>query len=322
MTGRLTRRGLMLGLMLGLLPGLIATVAATGLVLRTTRADRGTPTAPGPARAKPAMAPAEPPDRRLPDPECYLGLAVADLQVDVTSRVEGRVREVAVAVGDSVAAGQRLLTLDSELIRHELTSAEAAHAAALADERDAVLRVDLARATYRRRQALSDILSREQIDESGYELESAKLRLQAAQARTRQAQARIGELRETAARARIVAPFAGTVSAVSVEPGTVVGGGTVVVRLIGSRRRIRFALPPRAAESTPAGATVVVWADDGARRETATVTSLAPEIDPESRMVFAEAALDPAGGDGALPVGTVVRVAPAGRQAPCARPEP
>lgn len=314
MTGRPTR--------LGVLLGLIAAVAVTGLALRTTRTDRGAAPSPGPARAEPAAAPAEPAGHQPPHPGCYLGVAVADRQVDVTSRIEGRVREVAVAVGESVAADQRLLTLDSELLRHELTSAEAAHAAALADERDAALRVDLARATYRRQQALSDILSREQIDESGYELESAKLRLEAAQARTRQAQARIGELRETAARARIVAPFAGTVGAVSVQPGAVVGNGTAVVRIIGNRRLIRFALPPRAAKSTPAGATVVVWADDGTRRETATVTSLAPEIDSESRMVFAEAALDPAGGDGPLPVGTVVRVAPEDRQAPCRGPEP
>ncbi len=107
-----------------------------------------------------------------PEPAVIEGMIDAT-QIDVASKVAGRVKNVAVALGDNVHAGQRLFTIDSPELRAALQSArgteESATAlesrakngsrpeavdAALAQSKSADEAARLAQVTYRRTQAL------------------------------------------------------------------------------------------------------------------------------------------------------------------------
>lgn len=310
----MTRRLRRLRMPLWLLAG---GVVVAGLALRRAPADEPRPSRQEPGNELPATPPA-PAAPRPVVPECYLGVVVSEVRIEVPARVEGSVQALDVQVGDTVETGRLLARIGAESVGHELASERAALEAAQAEERRAVLRAELAAHTHRRQASLTDLLSKEQIEESRFELDGARLDAEAAAARVRQAEARLEALEARASRARIVAPIDGVVAAVHVEPGAIVAPGTPVVRLIGAGGRVRFAFPPEDADLFQRGTPVQVRVDGLDHRTAATVTSLAPEIDPESQMVFAEATLAPEVRSAQrLPIGAVVRVARQGSGAPC-----
>jgi HlyD family secretion protein len=109
-----------------------------------------------------------------PEPAVIEGMIDAT-QIDVASKVAGRVANVDVRLGDTVRAGQRLFTIDSPEARAELQSASGSErtatavesrakngsrpeaiAAALAQSKSASDAAHLAEITYRRTQALYD----------------------------------------------------------------------------------------------------------------------------------------------------------------------
>jgi multidrug efflux pump subunit AcrA (membrane-fusion protein) len=109
--------------------------------------------------------------------------------------------------------------------------------------------------------------------------------------------------------AQLRAPFAGAISRRYVDAGATLELGRPVVQLISDARLVRFAVPEeRSAALRLGGAVQVEFVDEGLKVRGA-VTAIAPEIDAGTRLLFAEARLEP--GDGflqALRVGAVGRV--------------
>lgn len=131
-------------------------------------------------------------------------------EVNVGSRVSGRVVDLPVAVGDAVAAGDLLARLDATELDARIEQAEAELAVARA--RRAQLRADAIR---RERLASAGILAAVDLELSGRDLVVAEAQEQGAAARLRAA-------RITRGYARIEAPIQGVIADVTTREGETV----------------------------------------------------------------------------------------------------
>ncbi len=284
------------------LVGFVLGVAAAlgGLQLR---AHAPAPASPRAALGAPRLAAGSP----SAEPECFLGVVAAEQAADVVARGAGRLEAVNVALGDHVAAGDTVARVTTDLVRRDLAIARAALDAAHADvERWQVVerRTEQER---QRRGKLPEVLSRADLDQAIADRDEAVAQRKRAEAEVARNLASIEGLKHLLARAEVRAPFAGVVAARYLDPGSVVTPGTAVVRLISDTRpRVRFAVP--AGQAATIAARLEVRFDLPAPEPIAigVVEQIAPEIDPASRTVFAEARFTAP--PPAVAVGTAVRV--------------
>ena len=160
------------------------------------------------------------------------GYVVARRQATVSSKITGRLLEVAIEEGMTVTAGQILARLDDANARHALQLAEAQSAAATSalKELDVLLRqaeIDLRRM----RDLLSKgIESQSTLDKALADRDSLAARLGAARANVTVAEREIGVRRQDVEDTLIRAPFDGVVVSKDAQPGEIVspmsaGGG-------------------------------------------------------------------------------------------------
>lgn len=175
------------------------------------------------------------------------GLVQAVTSAVVTSRIMAPVREVRVAPGEAVRAGQVLVVLDDRDLgaqarsaRSAAIAAERATTAAAAERTSAQAALALARASHDRIAALHGRKSAtpQELDQVVASLRAAEAHVAAVEARVLQAQATVDSARAgsdaagvTAGFARITAPFAGVVTEKLVEPGNMAAPGTPLLRL-------------------------------------------------------------------------------------------
>ena len=162
--------------------------------------------------------------------------------------VAGRVRAVAVDVGDAVKAGQLLAEMDpvdlderTAALDASIARAGSAMAAAEAQRRDALAKRELAAVNARRYVELGaqNFISTGAVEARLQEQASADAGLSAAQANlaaARQDQQRLGAeragLRQQRANVRLMAPADGVVTSRDAEPGSTVVAGQAVLRVI------------------------------------------------------------------------------------------
>jgi membrane fusion protein (multidrug efflux system) len=211
-----------------------------------------------------------------------VGTTLARQAIDVVADHSGRVREIAFAPGQEVAAGAVLVRLDDELERAALTEAEAQlEEASRAFERARQLAAtnSIARAT----------------------LEETQARLAAAQARTDQARRRLADR-------TIRAPFAGRVGLRGVDVGAVVDDSKVLTTLDDlSEVEVDFTVPEiyfgRLAAGQPVLATAAAFGDAAFAGRLVTIDS---RVDRATRAFRVRAAIP--NPDRTLPAGMFVRV--------------
>ncbi|MDE2233929.1 MAG: efflux RND transporter periplasmic adaptor subunit [Gammaproteobacteria bacterium] len=135
------------------------------------------------------------------------GTVISLKRAEISSRLTGYVRRVDVQAGDTVRAGQHLLSIDSSDVTGTLQQAQAGvnQAQAVYDE---------ANINFQRYQTLfpQGAVSRMQLDEAQRQYATSKAQLHAAQAALRMATAAIGY-------ADVTAPFAGVVVEKLVDAG-------------------------------------------------------------------------------------------------------
>ncbi len=138
----------------------------------------------------------------------------------VASEIAGRVIECAVRPGDRVERGQVLVRLNGRSLELALGAAEA-------QLREAEARRKLAERSYERARELSasGVFSKQQLDDTLYEL-------RAWQGRVDSLQAEIERIRYDLERSTIRAPFDGVVTAKSTEVGEWLNAGSPVVELV------------------------------------------------------------------------------------------
>lgn len=228
------------------------------------------------------------------------GTVRARVSTAISSKLMANVREVKAQLGDRVKEGQLLVTLDSrdldantrraaaarDELRHAVPEADSAVAAAKAN-------FDLAESTFRRMNELysKKSISDQEFDEASGKCKAAQANYEMMQARRAQLDAKLSQIEQdirTADVARsyaeITAPFAGLVTAKTVEPGILAAPGVPLLTL---EREGAYRLEASVEESRLAairvGQPVRVKLDGVDRIHEARVSEIGPVVDSASR---------------------------------------
>ena len=245
-------------------------------------------------------------------PELYEASATvrARTAVSLSSKVMAYVREVAVQVGDRVREGQLLVTLESNDFDTNVRRAEAAEAevrSAVPEAENAVAGAkanrDLAESTFRRMEELASkrSISNQEFDEASARLKSARAAYEIARAKRAQLDFKLAEVAQEIRAAKILrdytridAPFSGTVTAKSVEPGTLAAPGAPLLTI---EREGAYRLEASVAESKlpsiKPGQEVEITLEALDRRLTACVSEIVPAVDPGARAYLVKIDLPP-----------------------------
>jgi RND family efflux transporter MFP subunit len=239
----------------------------------------------------------------------FVGVLLAPQAVELTSSLEGRLREVHVAMGDAVERGQLIASIDDLSIRQELATAQAELEEARASGNEAETRLALAAENLQRREAAPEAFSAEKLSQAEKETELAEAGLEVARARVRRQEALLLQLQDKLKQTRIVSPFAGTIATRYRDPGMMVGAGRPVARLISLGLHVRFAVPVDSARVLAEGEPVSVAVTSLDLSIPGTIDKVSSEVDPASAMIFCEATVEaPAGWTGPPLAGRDVRV--------------
>lgn len=218
----------------------------------------------------------------------------------ISSKVMGYVREVRVAAGDRVREGQLLVALDARDLDAGYRQAEAAQteARSAVPEADnaiagAQASLNLAQATYRRMKDLfdKDSISNQEFDEATARLKLAQAGHEMAVARRAQLDSKIAQAAQAVASAEVMrsyaqltAPFAGTVTAKSVDPGVLAAPGAPLLTIEREGAwRLEAAVEESKLPLIRTGQPVTVVLDAIGRPIEGRVSEIVPAIDAASR---------------------------------------
>jgi multidrug efflux pump subunit AcrA (membrane-fusion protein) len=252
----------------------------------------------------------------------YTGEITARRTSKVGFERSGQLAQLFVEEGDRVTAGQPLAKLDTRNLQAQRQQLQAQRDRALAkleqlQNGPRTEDIEAARANVRnlekelqlkkkqrsRREYLyrEGAISREHRDEFRYQQEALAARLDEARSRlqkllngtrqeeiaaqratVRELEANINNIDVTLDKSVLKAPFTGTVSQRNFDEGTVVQAGQPVVRLVeNSSPEARIGLPAQFARTLQPGTSQTVQV--GSQKFSATVASILPEIDPQTR---------------------------------------
>jgi multidrug efflux system membrane fusion protein len=230
------------------------------------------------------------------------GTVRARTSASVSSRIMAYVREVRVQQGDSVRAGQLLLTLDPKELdsaqrqveegQREARSMEAEVTGAIAA---AKAQLDLAQTTFRR---MSDLFQKRSISNQEFDEAQAKVRLaeanfEMAQAKRAQLEARIAQAAEAVKSAsimrdytQITAPFAGVISEKRVEPGNLAtpGASLLMIEQAGSFR-LEVPVDESLLTTLKRGQRIEVQMEALDRSVMAPIAEIVPVVDASTRSI-------------------------------------
>jgi RND family efflux transporter MFP subunit len=240
----------------------------------------------------------------------FLGVVLARASVDLAPRYEGRLREVHVRLGDSVAAGDPIASIHLPTARLDLTMAEATLKVTQVERDRAAIELADSQDRLARRKALAAeaLATGEELATAQYQRKLADVRVESMKAQLGEKRARVEQLRQMNAEAEVRAPFAGIIAARYADPGANVTPATPIVRLISAGDLfVRFALPEEALSGAAVGMAARVAVGDAIFH--GTIDKIAPEVDAASRMVTVEARLDLGADPKAQPLsGEIARV--------------
>lgn len=242
----------------------------------------------------------------------YLGVVVPRQSADVSARFGALLVRVEVDLGDVVEQGQPVALLDDRALRDDLRVAEAALRSSRAAVGRGLVDVDETKQKLAMLQGLANegVVSRRELLEADSAHRRAKADLEVAKAVVDERGVRVSKLQGDREDTVLLAPFAGTVALRYHDPGVLVADGEPIVRIITTGGfRVRFAVPPADARKLADGQAAQFVADTMQDGVPATVTRIAPELDPSSQMIFGEAQLNvPAELAGKVQAGVVGRL--------------
>ena len=194
-------------------------------------------------------------------------------QVNLAFRLDGRMLERPVHVGDTLAAGQVVARLDPQIQRNALTAARA-------NLQSVQAVMTQARLTFSRQQELfkDGWTARAKFDDAQQTLANAEGQVELAQA-----QMRIAE--EQQSYTTLTADAPGAVTAVGAEPGEVVHAGQMIVQVArqGGRDAV-FDVPEQLIQSGPRDAPIeITLSDDPSVKAIGQVREVAPQADSATR---------------------------------------
>lgn len=198
------------------------------------------------------------------------GTVQAQTEINLSFRIDGRLIERNVNVGDTLHPGQLVARLDPQNEESALQAARAQLTAARA-------RLVEARSNFERMRDLvaENAVSRATFEQAEASQKTAESQVEAAQSQVTLAENRLGYT-------RLVADVAGVVTAQGAEPGEVVGPGRMIVQVAreGGRDAV-FDMPARGKETTALDTVInVVLTADPKVTAKAVVREIAPRADP------------------------------------------
>lgn len=229
--------------------------------------------------------------------EKFVGRVVASRRSDLGFERAGTVTRVEVDEGDRVRKGAVLARLDTAILearRREL-SAQMAQAAATSQEITA--RLDLARATVKRRDDLirNAHVSQQSYDEAMFDERALAAKLRANEATVAAVRAEVDVLDVELARSRLLAPFNGTIISRNADEGTAIDAGVPLLTMIeDDALEVRVGVSGPAAEALEPGKVYDIGIDG--RAQPAVLRAVLPNIDPETRTIQAVFLLAEGGG--------------------------
>lgn len=197
------------------------------------------------------------------------GTVQAETEVNLAFRIDGRMVERLVNVGDMVQAGQVIARLNRDNEENGVRAARAAVVAARAQTTEAENNY------WRQSELLRDgWTTRVRYDQAAQAQASARSALDAAQAQLAIAETRLGYT-------ELVSDVAGRVTARGAEPGEVVQPGRMIVQVAREEGRDAvFDVPPALKDQAPANPVIEVsLATDPAVRTTGRVREVSPRAD-------------------------------------------
>lgn len=199
----------------------------------------------------------------------FAGTVAATKSTAVSSRVMAMVTAVHVNLGDTVAAGQTLLSIDPTAAQGQVSQAQGGLAQAEAA-------LTMAKRNLERFAALAATKSASEL-----ELDTARMQYEQAAGAVKQARGAVDSASSVARESRVVAPFAGRVAARLVEVGDLAAPGRPLVMIDSSAgRRLIVAIPETIARSAAiaVGQTLAVTLD--ARPDLGEISGQLVEISP------------------------------------------
>ena len=208
--------------------------------------------------------------REMGDTVALTGTVQAQTEINLSFRIDGRMLERAVNVGDTLRPGQLVARLDSQNEESSLQAARAQLSATRAQLTEA--RNNFAR--------FRDLVAENAVSRASFEQAESIMKSAESQVEAAQTQVTLGENRLSYT--RLMSDVSGVVTAVGAEPGEVVGAGRMIVQVAreGARDAV-FDVPARVKDAAPARPTITVaLTSDPAVVANGTVREIAPRADP------------------------------------------
>jgi RND family efflux transporter MFP subunit len=225
----------------------------------------------------------------------------------IAPQVMGRITAIPVSEGSRVAQGDLLAAIDDSALRAQAAAAEGMAAEALAAREEAERAVAqaesgraLAEKTFERFRRLhgEKVVTQQEFEEVEAKRTVAEKEYERTLSRRAQAEGRIAHARGQAeaagamlSRAKVTAPFPGVVTGKTAEAGSMAVPGVPLLILEDVRRyRMEAAVPESHLSRLSVGAKVQVLLDASPDRPlSATVSEIAPAVDPASRTFLVKA---------------------------------
>jgi RND family efflux transporter MFP subunit len=222
----------------------------------------------------------------LSDKASFTGSIRPRNEVDVFSKVSGRVESLPIEIGDRVKSGQILAVIEHKEISWQAKAAQATLLVAKAGLDGAKLEFDRTMTLFQGGSA-----SQAMVD-------GVKVKLSLAEAQLAQAEAAAGLANQTLANATVVAPIAGAVTRRPVNQGANVGANTVVATLQDvATLKLEASVDAASFPKIAKGSTAEVFVDAlPGERFPGKVTVLSPSLDQVSRRAAIEIEVDNSSG--------------------------
>jgi RND family efflux transporter MFP subunit len=198
------------------------------------------------------------------------GTVQAQTEINQSFRIDGRLLERALNVGDAVRPGQLVARLDSQNEESSVQSARAQLTGARA-------RLGEAQNNFTR---MRDLVAENAVSRAAFDQAEAALKTAQAQVESAQTQVTLAENRLSYT--RLVSDVAGVVTAQGAEPGEVVGAGRMIVQVArDGGRDAAFDVPARVKDAASANSEItVVLTSDPKVTAGGVVREIAPRADP------------------------------------------
>ena len=266
----------------------VSVLAGIGWLIWGPSADAGAAVA-GAAPARPTLTVELGTAARGPmtDSVTVVGNLEGQASVEVASKVNGRLEEVTVRIGDRVAKGSVLARVEARELQEQVRQAEAAFDVARATVRQREADLKFAQTNLDRSRSLFErqLLPRQTLDDADARQQSSHAQLDLSRAQFNQAQARLDELRITLASTEIRSPVNGFVGKRLLDPGAFVSPNTPVVSVVEiSRVRLVANVVEKDLRRVRVGSAAQVEVDafPGEHFE-GRIARLAPVLDPATR---------------------------------------